>query len=147
MATLSQKIAQLEKLTLPVLQEETRKIIQRSPELIKAKVNEFKRGETPEGNAIGFYRSPQYSLFKRRINPLAGGTVDLILTGGFTRGLIVESKGRGIFEFDSNDEKAPSLFAKYRQDLRGLNRETWLDIQRKNIAPELIKFIKRTAHV
>jgi len=115
----------------------------RSPDLIKEKVKEYQKGINPDGSTIGFYRSQQYSLFKRQKNPLAGGTVDLILTGGFTRGLFVENKHDNVFNFDSHDEKAPDLFIKYGDDQQGLSDITWIKLQKDKLAPELLKFILR----
>lgn len=118
--------------------------ILRSPELIKAKVDELKRGENPEGGRIGYYRNPAYRLFKQSINPMARGTVDLILTGNFSRGIGLERAGKGKFLFDSSDEKAPDLFEKYGQENRLLNIREWQRIQREILWPRYIKQIKRS---
>jgi len=115
----------------------------RDPKLITAKLNEFRRGELPNGNAIGFYKSPEYSLFKRNLNPLAGGTVDLILTGSFTRGLFVDDIAPSRFLFDSHDEKTDLLIGKYGLDIMGINQQEWERLQRNVYAPQLVKFIKR----
>ena len=123
--------------------EETRKIIQRDPQTIAAKYKEFQRGDRPDGTAIGFYRNSGYGLFKRNLNPLAGGTVDLILTGSFTRGLFVESLGNSRYIFDSTDDKTDDLIGKYGQDIMGLNQGEWYRLQREVHAPLLIRFIKR----
>lgn len=138
----AEMIRRLERLK-PQIQPETSKLILRSPELIKAKVNEFKRGETPEGGRIGYYSSPAYRLFKRGLNPMASGTVDLILTGSFTRGLSLDETTKGKFLFDSSDDKAPDLFAKYGDNNRSLNTREWERIQKNIIAPQLIKWMKR----
>lgn len=122
---------------------ETQKIIQRDSDLIRAKVNEFERGENPDKSRIGYYSSPAYRLFKRQLNPLAGGSVDLILTGAFTGGLAVESLGNRRFIFDSSDDKTPFLVAKYGLDIMGINQQEWEKIQKDSIAPKLIKFIKQ----
>lgn len=127
---------------LPKLKPEAQRLILRSPELIKAKVNELKRGENPEGGRIGYYRNPAYRLFKKSINPMASGTVDLILSGNFSRGLGLEKKGNG-FLFDSSDDKAPELFAKYGQENRQLNIREWNRIQKEVLWPQYIKWIKR----
>jgi len=47
------------------------------------KAAEFREGENPDGSMIGTYRSLSYELFKEKINPIAGGAVDLMLTGAF----------------------------------------------------------------
>lgn len=74
---------------------------------------------------------------------MASGTVDLILTGEFTRGLFVESKGNRRFLFDSNDDKTPDLVEKYGADIMGINEETFLQLQKERYRFDLIKFIKR----
>lgn len=130
------------KALLPKLQTEAERQILRSPEIIKAKVNELKKGENPEGGRIGYYRNPAYRLFKKSVNPLASGTVDLILTGAFSRGLGLELKGRGKFIFDSSDDKAPDLFAKYGEENRLLNIREWQRIQKEILWPRYIKWIK-----
>lgn len=112
----------------------------RSPQLLELKVNEFRRGENAEGGRIGYYRNPNYRLFKSNRNPLADGTVDLILTGAFTRGLYVESKGNSLFEFDSHDDKAPDLFRKY-DDIRGIQDNTFIKYQREELAPYINRYI------
>lgn len=117
--------------------------MQRDPQLIREKVNEFKRGENPDKSRIGYYRSPAYRSFKRTLNPLASGTVDLILTGQFTRGLFVDKRGNGRFLFDSTDDKTDDLIGKYGLDIMGINQETWLKLQRTTHNVELVKFMKR----
>lgn len=113
----------------------------RSPKLISLKVDEFKKGENPDGSRIGYYRSPAYRLFKRQLNPLASGTVDLILTGSFTRSLFVDDISRDRYLFDSRDEKTELLVAKYGADILGLSPETFLQFQYDYVAPEVRKYI------
>lgn len=142
MAT-ARQLADRIKSVIPQLETETARIIQRSQPIIELKQDEFSLGEAPDGSRIGFYRNRGYRSFKLGLNPLAGGSVDLRLTGSFYRGLLVEATGSRRFLFDSNDDKAPSLFAKYGEDLRGLSDRRWMEAQRLYVAPELAKFIKR----
>lgn len=74
---------------------------------------------------------------------MASGTVDLILTGQFTRGLFVESKGNRRFLFDSHDEKTPDLIGKYGLDIMGINPDTFHKLQATEHRTQLVKFIKR----
>jgi hypothetical protein len=115
----------------------------RDPLLLQEKVKEFKRGERPNKDIIGYYVSTGYSLFKKQENPLAGGTVDLILTGDFTQQLFVDDIRPSVFQFDSHDEKADGLFDKYGQDLRSINTETFHRLEKEVYSVELAKFIKR----
>lgn len=112
----------------------------RSPILLQLKVNEFRRGENSEGGRIGYYRNPNYRLFKQQLNPLASGTVDLFLTGSFTRQLFIEERGKGLFQFDSYDDKAPELFEKY-DNIRGLREDTFIEWQNDYLVPELGKYV------
>lgn len=111
----------------------------RSPALLELKVNELKRGENSEGGRIGYYRNPNYRLFKSQINPLASGTVDLILTGSFTRGLFIEERG-GRFQFDSADNKADELFSRYDY-IRGIQEDTFIRWENNYLRPEINKYI------
>lgn len=139
--SVAEAIRRLSRITEQELQEETRKIIQRDPKLIEAKVNEFKRGENPDGSRIGFYRNPAYRNLKRSFNPEAGGTVDLIFTGSFTNQLFVQSEGNRKFIFDSYDEKRDLLGSKYGNQIFGINQNTFNERQ-KAYGVDLVKYIK-----
>lgn len=151
MAVSAQKMLEKLRTLRPLLEPTTALIIKREKDLKKAKIDEFRHGRTPEGQTIGYYAWADYEAKKVTMNPLAGGTVDLILTGAFTRGLFVDNLNKGFFYFDSTDRKADKLFAEpspyrggsYGDTIRGLNEETWMDIQVNKIAPEVIKFIKK----
>jgi hypothetical protein len=117
--------------------------------IIEAKQNEFERGLAPSGDIIGRYRDVDYAVFKEQINPLANGNVDLKLTGSFQSQLYVKSLGNSRFQFDSRDGKAPMLFSRSYTDgvngqvLRALNQDTFNDLQKKDYAPKLIRYIKQ----
>lgn len=63
------------------------------------------------------------------MNSQAGGTVDLILTGSFTSKLFLQNPRPSEFIFESTDSKSNDLFAKYGDDLRGLNNNTFRDTE------------------
>lgn len=126
-----------------MIQPETARIIQRSQAIINAKTLEFRKGLRPDGGRIGYYASPPYRLFKRTINPMAQGTVDLILSGRFVRGLGLELMPDKTFLFESSDEKDSKLFEKYGQENRKINESTWLDLQKKEVAPLLAKWMRQ----
>lgn len=115
----------------------------RDPILIKAKVDEFKEGELPDGSRIGYYRNQAYRNFKRGLNPSASGTVDLILTGSFTRQLFVDDVRPSLFRFDSRDDKSGLLETKYGKDIWGLSERRW-DERQKAYSEELAKWLKQT---
>jgi hypothetical protein len=113
------------------IEDELAKIILSDKEIVRAKQNELKYGVTPERNIIGLYRSPSYRLFKLRKNPLARGTVDLILTGATKRGLHPVKIGRKKYKMVSSDRKWKMLMGKYGKASEGLNDDTFIGLQRK----------------
>lgn len=116
-------------------------LITSDPKLKEEKINEFRKGDRPNGSEIGTYRSYNYSLFKASINPLAGGYVDLILTGSFTNKLFIQKRGNE-YLFYSTDSKSDDLFNKYGNDLRGINQLVFERAQKERYAPDLVKLIK-----
>lgn len=116
-------------------------MVLRDPKLIQEKVNEFKSGELPDGSRIGYYRNIGYRNYKRLLNPSASGTVDLILTGSFTRQLFVDDIRPSLFKFDSRDDKSLTLEQKYGKDIWGLSEKRWIDRQ-KEYSKDLARFIK-----
>lgn len=111
--------------------------------LKKAKIKELEKGLRPDGKQIGLYRNPSYARYKNILNPQAGlGNVDLILTGAFANSLFPVRQSRSTFIFDASNSKAGDLFAKYGNENRGLATDTFEDIQRDYIAPELVQYIK-----
>lgn len=132
----------LEKVTQPKIQKAIAKVILESPELKRAKIEELKEGLRPDGNIIGVYRSLVYASQKQQQNPKAGGTVDLILTGSFTDKMFLKNSSPSVFLFESTDTKADDLFSKYGNDLKGLNAETFRDIEILFLKKEYIKAIK-----
>jgi|SRR5690554_684466 len=74
-------------------------------------------------DVIGVYASEAYRMFKLKMNPLAGGNVDLFLTGDLQRSLTIEKKSKNIFKIYSTDEKYKMLANKYGKEQFGLTEE------------------------
>jgi UDP-N-acetylglucosamine pyrophosphorylase len=69
-------------------------------------------GNKPDGSLIGVYSSESYSFFKLRKNPLAGGDVDLTLSGEM--GNKIEISGyKNIFEIFSRVSYFDNIIEKY----------------------------------
>jgi len=143
MVSLNQLKKRLQKVSQSKLQKKVEEFVLTDLEIRKLKRAEFKRGELPDGGVIGVYRNPNYQIMKQRMNPLAGGDVDLILTGKFTNQLFVKSLNNSRFIFDSQDEKTSMLKARYTDDIMGLNTETFEKLQKEKYAPKLITYIKQ----
>jgi len=141
--SLNQLKKRLQKVSQSKLQKKVEEFVLTDIEIRNLKRAEFKRGELPDGGIIGVYRDPGYQIMKQRMNPLAGGDVDLILTGKFTNQLFVKSLNNSKFIFDSQDEKTSILKARYTDEIMGLNPETFEKLQKEKYAPKLITYIKR----
>lgn len=67
----------------------------------------WQHGQSVSGGIIGRYSWDDYRLYKQSLNPLAGGNVDLMLTGALSDALTVRKVGNEyqIFSTDSKYEK------------------------------------------
>ena len=149
--TLGSLQRKLQRLTQPVIQKETEKIIVNSPSLVFRKQDEFRQGENPDGSTIGEYSQSllgqEYRLFKLSLNPLAGGTVDLILTGSTIRNLQILSLGNGEFSLFSTDFKWPGLVEKYGEQIKGINSDFFKGLQLHEFGPALNLALKQKIRI
>ena len=104
--------------------------------------NRLKRGDSVHdvNDVIGEYKSVAYRMFKQRMNPLAGGSVDLFLTGDLQRFLTIEKRSKNIFKIYSKDDKYKMLAGKYGKEQFGLTEEQNTELM-INIHAHLIKKI------
>lgn len=100
-------------------------IEQNKSKLVKQIQERLKRGDSAHNvnDIIGEYKSVAYAMFKQRMNPLAGGNVDLFLTGDLQRYLTIEKQSKNIFKIYSKDEKYKELANKYGSEQFGLTEE------------------------
>ena len=62
----------------------TKEIVLSDKEPLKQrKIDEFTKGERPDGRRIGKYKDAEYAFFKQAINPSANGYIDLMLSRSF----------------------------------------------------------------
>ena len=99
--------------------------------LKEEKISEFEHGLKPDGKRIGQYRDLFYAQIKERMNPLAGGYVDLLLTRSFSNKMFLIGNNRK-FIFDSSDSKTPNLKAKYGLEIMSISQQ-WFDTRQSNI--------------
>ena len=137
-------------LNLPTLQGMVRElVIKEETNLLGIKEDEFTRGERPDGSRIGYYASTLYKARKERLNPFAGGKVDLILTGAFVRSAYLTTPRSGLFGFGFSDSKAPDLLGKYnkgdkgQKSIQNINQGSWERFQKEVIAPRFLRQIKQ----
>lgn len=139
--TLSVLSQRLQNINLQQIQGETQRVIQTDQQIKREKIDEFRAGELPDGSRIGEYASERYRLFKLNLNPLARGFVDLILTGAYTEGLFVERVQSDRYRFNSIDEKADLLRQRYGNEIRGINQQTFRDLERSIYAPQIVQWL------
>ena len=136
----------LKKFTKQGLENQVKQIILTDNKAIFRKQDEMERGQNPDGSTIGEYSSSpmgrEYAIFKQQINPMAGGTVDLILTGSTRDKMRIESLGDSKFTLNSKDNKWGGLKAKYGAQISGINERFWNDLQKNYYAPELFNRIR-----
>ena len=100
-------------------------IEQNKSKLIQQIQSRLKRGQNVENinDVIGEYKSQSYAIMKQRMNPLAGGSVDLFLTGDLQRFMTIEKQSKNIFKIYSKDNKYKELANKYGSNQFGLTEE------------------------
>lgn len=115
-------------------------IEQTAPELIKQQQAQMLTAQNSDGGVIGYYASPAYKARKLAANPLAGGKVDLKLTGDFQRSIFVDPR-LGSVVIDSGDSKAGMLIEKYGENIFGLNDKSMANYNPEHLAPAANKII------
>lgn len=106
--------------------------------LKKEKEAEFTKGLRPDGTKIGEYRNAEYAIFKSRINPIAGGYVDLMLKRDFLNRMFVVPHGKG-YLLNSSDSKRDKLIGQYGIDILSINQE-WFNKRQIEIYKPILIF-------
>ena len=145
--TLDELSNSLKSLTLPVIQQETEKIILTDKQLVERKQAELKAGINPDGSLIGTYKSESYRLYKLRKNPIARGNVDLIDTGSYKNKMVADSLGNRQFRVVSEDDKREMLIKKYGEKIEGINPEIFIGLQKTVYGPQLLESLKKKARL
>lgn len=97
------------------------------------------QGDGVDGGAIGEYASISYSYFKQSHNPLAGGYVDLYLTGALQKALEIIEESNGAYLIHSTDKKYFDLAEKYGAEQFGLTDKQHEEVKSKAIEEVLNK--------
>ena len=111
--------------------------------LLDANIDQLERGKTSKNEQIGKYANSGYADEKYAMNQRAGrGNVDLILTGGFSRGIFIKYTGDSLL-FDSTQKRGdngPDLLERYGDDVVGV---FMTDNLKNDIQPDFIRLIKQ----
>lgn len=125
-----------------------------SEEIIKDEqtVKLLKEQDFIEGDIYGTgvdvaYRSPNYSILKERMNPKAGGAVDLIFTGQFVDAMYLLKPKNGKYKFGNTDRKRNILKEMYGENIFGLNQNVFEKYQKEIIRPRFVKRLKEYAKI
>lgn len=98
-------------------------IFQKEPEIRKKIRERWLRGDSVDGGIIGVYRNSGYQLFKMQLNPLAGGDVDLTLTGALGRKIRLNEVSTTVLRVISDDPKFFMIGDKYGFKQFGLTEQ------------------------
>jgi len=140
-AEMGRRIQALAKIT--VLREMVNEeLIKEEDTLRMLKEQDFLEGDIYGNGAKDTYASSLYSGFKKKQNPIAGGNVDLILTGAFIDSFKLNKPKENRYLFGATDPKKSILVGKYGIDIMGLNQEVFNKFQKEIIAPRFVQKIK-----
>lgn len=119
-------------------------IVKEETTLKTLKEQDFLEGDIyGDGKTLVSYRSKNYELYKSQKNPLAGGAVDLIVTGQFVDAMYLLKPKQGKYMFGNTDKKRNILKEMYGENIFGLNQNIFEKFQRDIIAPRFIRKIKQ----
>ena len=123
-------------------------IIINSPNLLSLVRKRWLLGESVLGGFIGEYSNSQmgqdYKAYKMAINPLAGGRVDLTLTGALGDGLTIKKVTGVEFEIFSTDEKYKKIGNKYGFEEFGITDLEWNELEQEIFNFAIETMINRT---
>lgn len=111
--------------------------------LKQLKEQDFLEGDIYGNGTNLAYRSRDYELFKAGKNPLAGGAVDLILTGDFVDAMYLLRPKQGRYKFGNRDKKRNKLVQKYGDGIFSLNQNVFNKYLKDITAPRLKKNISK----
>ena len=138
----------LSQLTLPKLQQIASELILKDEETVKIlKEQDFIEGDIYGNDTFDSYRSKNYEIFKSRLNPSAGGNVDLIVTGAFVDAMYLLKPKQGRYKFGNTDKKRNILKEMYGDNIFGLNQKVFEKYQKDIIAPRFRTAIKKYAKI
>lgn len=135
-------------LKLPKLQEIVSELILKDEQSVKQlKEADYKEGDIYGNGAKDTYRSLSYASYKRTLNPLAGGNVDLIVTGQFVDAMYLLRPRGGKYLFGNRDKKRNILKEMYGEDIFGLNQQVFEKYQKEIVRPRFVRAIKQQARI
>ena len=136
-------------LSIKKLREIAEEEIRREEETIKGlKEQDFLEGDIyGDGKTLVGYKSKDYELFKAKKNPLAGGAVDLIVTGSFVNAMRLLKPKQGKYTFGNTDKKRNILKERYGDNIFGLNQNVFSKFQKDILLPRFIRSIKKIANI
>lgn len=117
-------------------------LIKEEHTLVMLKEQDFLEGDIYGTGAKDTYSSSVYSIFKKKLNPRAGGHVDLIKTGAFIDSFKLNKPKGNSYLFGATDSKRNKLVSRYGIDIMGLNQNVFDKFQKEIIAPRFIMKIK-----
>lgn len=137
--TIYQKLQNLKELkaNLRVMAMDT--LVDTAEQYKEHQIEQWMHGERRDGLKIGVYANPVYESDKKKLNPLAGGFVDLRLEGDFHNELTLRRESDKKFLLYSQDWKSPMLVKHYGPLIFYLNPKYLYQYRSKVFMPEFKK--------
>jgi hypothetical protein len=118
-------------------------LIKDESNLKELKKQDFLKGDIHGDNSLHKYGSLSYEAFKSEMNPIAGGSVDLILTGAFVESAYLLKPNQNKYLFGFTDGKSSALTKKYGTKIKGLNQGVFNKYQIDIVAPKFKRVLKK----
>ena len=135
-------------LSIVTLREIAETEIRKEEQAIKGlKEQDFLEGDIYGDGTERSYRSRNYEIFKSRLNPIAGGAVDLIVTGQFVNAMYLLKPKQGKYMFGNTDRKRNILKEMYGENIFGLNQNVFAKFQKDIISPRFVRELKKRLNV
>ena len=120
MNSIDKYIVKLQKINDNLVEYTKQALIKSDNLAIKLQQSQMLLGLNADNEEIGGYASYTYEQMKQQMNPLAGGAVDLKLTGAF-HNAIKFNVAQTTYSWTSTDSKTDKLVSKYGSSIFGLN--------------------------
>jgi len=112
-------------------------------EIKQLKEQDFLHGDIFGNGKTYDYQSQKYSQFKSKKNPIAGGKIDLIVTGQFVDAMYLLKPKQSKLKFGNTDKKRNILKEMYGDNIFGLNQVVFDKYQREVIYPRHLRVMKK----
>lgn len=118
-------------------------VLETQKPLVFLQQDQLIHGIRSTGRKIGKYKNKKYASMKYKVDRRAGfGNINEFLTGSFQSEIYVVVSKKAL-KFTSADPKTDKIIKRDGKDIFGLTKENIEKYSRRDLAPKVIKKIKR----